>query len=259
MLDHPTLDLLHELGLQGMAHCFREIAQNPEAGNLQHGEWLAILLEHEPTWRRQKRFEARARTARLRNAASVEDIDYHAQRGLDRVLLLKLCGCDWARQHRNLLVTGPTGTGKSWIACALGHKACRENLSVLYQRVPRLMAALALARGDGRYAKLLRSLARVNLLILDDWGPEPLAPEQRRDLLEYPAGFIGICTLRTRHRQYPEALSHPTPRWPPSTSTAPSSTVNGTIPSHQMLIPQIARLSGARPFRGGRESLAKHN
>jgi DNA replication protein DnaC len=107
---------------------------------------------------------------------SVEDIDYHAQRGLDRVLLLKLCGCDWARQHRNLLVTGPTGTGKSWIACALGHKACRENLSVLYQRVPRLMAALALARGDGRYAKLLRSLARVNLLILDDWGPEPLAP-----------------------------------------------------------------------------------
>ena len=176
MLDHPTLDLLHELGLQGMAHGFRELAQNPEAGNLQHGEWLAILLEHEATLRRQKRFEARARTARLRNAASVEDIDYHAQRGLDRVLLLKLCGCDWVRQHRNLLVTGPTGTGKSWIACALGHKACRENLSVLYQRVPRLMAALALARGDGRYAKLLRSLARVNLLILDDWGPEPLAP-----------------------------------------------------------------------------------
>ena len=214
MLDHPTLDLLHELGLQGMAHCFREIAQNPEAGNLQHGEGLAILLEHEPTWRRQKRFEARARTARLRNAASVEDIDYHAQRGLDRVLLLKLCGCDWVRQHRNLLVTGPTGTGKSWIACALGHKACRENLSVLYQRVPRLMAALALARGDGRYAKLLRSLARVNLLILDDWGPEPLAPEQRRDLLEivedrYDSGSLLITSQLPIARWY-ELIGDPT-------------------------------------------------
>jgi DNA replication protein DnaC len=167
MLDHPTLELLHELGLQGMARGFRELAQNPEAGALEHGEWLAILLEHEVTLRRQKRFEARARTARLRHAASVEDIDYHAQRGLDRALFLRLAACDWIRQNRNLLVTGPTGIGKSWISCALGHKACRENLSVLYHRVPRLMAALALARGDGRYAKLLRSLARVNLLILD--------------------------------------------------------------------------------------------
>jgi len=145
MLDHPTLDLLHELGLHGMAHGFRELTGNPEAGDLEHGEWLAILLEHEATLRRQKRFEARARTARLRHAASVEDIDYHARRGLDRALFLKLAACDWIRQHRNLLVTGPTGIGKSWISCALGHKACRENLSVLYQRVPRLMAALALA------------------------------------------------------------------------------------------------------------------
>jgi DNA replication protein DnaC len=130
MLDHPTLDLLHELGLHGMAHGFRELAQNPKAGALEHGEWLAILLEHEATLRRQKRFEARARTARLRHAASVEDIDYDAPRGLDGGLFLKLAACDWIRQHRNLLVTGPTGIGKSWIACALGHKACRENLSV---------------------------------------------------------------------------------------------------------------------------------
>jgi DNA replication protein DnaC len=214
MLDHPTLDLLHELGLHGMAHDFRELAQNPEAGHLQHGEWLAILLEYEATLRRQKRFEARARTARLRHPASVEDIDYHAQRGLDRVLLLKLCGCDWIRQHRNLLVTGPTGIGKSWIACALGHKACRENLSVLYQRVPRLMAALALARGDGRYAKLLRSLARVNLLILDDWGPEPLGAEQRRDLLEivedrYDSGSLLITSQLPIARWY-ELIGDPT-------------------------------------------------
>jgi hypothetical protein len=99
-------------------------------------------------------------------AEAVRRIDYHAPRGLDRTLFLKLAACDWIRQHRNLLVTGPTGIGKSWISCALGHKACRDNLSVLYQRVPRLMAALAFARGDGRYGKLLRALARVNLLIL---------------------------------------------------------------------------------------------
>lgn len=214
MLDHPTLDLLHELGLHGMAHGFRELAQNPEASHLQHGEWLAILLEHEATLRRQKRFEARARTARLRHAASVEDIDYHAQRGLDRVLFLKLCGCDWIRQHRNVLVSGPSGIGKSWIACALGHKACRDNLSVLYQRLPRLMAALALARGDGRYAKLLRSLARVNLLILDDWGPEPLGPEPRRDLLEivedrYDSGSLLITSQLPIARWY-ELIGDPT-------------------------------------------------
>jgi DNA replication protein DnaC len=214
MLDHPTLDLLHELGLHGMVRGFRELAQNPEASNLQHSEWLAILLEHEATLRRQKRFEARAKTARLRHAASVEDIDYHAPRGLDRVLFLKLSGCDWIRRHRNLLVTGPTGIGKSWIACALGHKACRENLSVLYQRVPRLMAALALARGDGRYAKLLRSLARVNLLILDDWGPEPLGAEQRRDLLEivedrYDSGSLLVTSQLPIARWY-ELIGDPT-------------------------------------------------
>jgi DNA replication protein DnaC len=214
MLDHPTLDLLHELGLHGMAQGLRELAQNPEARVLEHGEWLAILLEHEATLRRQKRFEARARTARLRHAASVEDVDYRAQRGLDRTLFLKLAACQWIRDHRNLLVTGPCGTGKSWLACALGHKACRENLSVLYQRVPRLMAALALARGDGRYAKLLRSLARVNLVILDDWGPEPLGPEQRRDLLEivedrYDTGSLLMTSQLPIERWY-EIIGDPT-------------------------------------------------
>ena len=184
MLHHPTLDLLLELGLHGMAQSFQEMTNNAEASALEHAEWLGLLLEHEATLRRQKRFEARARTARLRHPASVEDVDYRAARGLDRALFLKLASCDWIREHRNILLTGPCGIGKSWLACALGHKACRENLSVLYHRLPRLLAAIALARGDGRYAKLLRSLARVNLLILDDWGPESLNAEQRRDLLE---------------------------------------------------------------------------
>lgn len=184
MLKHPTLDRLREIGLDGMAKAFEELEANPESRALEHGEWLGLLVEREATLRQQKRFEARARNAKLRHAATVEDVDFRTPRGLDRTLFLRLAGCDWIREHRHCLITGKTGTGKSWLACALGDKACRENLSVLYQRCTRLFAALALARGDGRYARLMRQLAKVDLLILDDWGPEPLTAEQRRDLLE---------------------------------------------------------------------------
>ena len=184
MLVHPTLDLLADLGLHGMSKAFQELEVQPETKALEHAEWLALLLEREVTLRRQKRFEARARAARLRHQASVEDVDFRTARGLDRNLFLQLASCAWVRARHGLLLTGPTGVGKSWLACALGHKACREDLSVAYHRAPRLFAALALARGDGRYGKLLRGLARVDLLILDDWGPEKLDDQQRRDLLE---------------------------------------------------------------------------
>jgi DNA replication protein DnaC len=184
MLTHPTLELLHELGLQGMAKAFKAMADNPEAQGLSHAEWLGLILDHEVTARRHKRFESRAKTAKLRHAASVEDTDFRTSRGLERALFLKLASCDWIREHRNLLIVGPCGVGKSWLACALGQKACREDISVLYHRVPRLLAALDLAHDDGRYSRLLRSIARAKLLILDDWGPEPLSARQRRDLLE---------------------------------------------------------------------------
>jgi DNA replication protein DnaC len=214
LLNHPTLDLLRDLGLHGMENAFRDMADNPEAQSLGHAEWLAILLERESTLRHQKRFESRAKTAKLRHPAAVEDVDYRTPRGLDRTMFLKLAGCDWIRERRHCLLTGPPGVGKSWLACALGYKACRENLSVLYQRVPRLFAALALARGDGRYAKLLHQLARVNLLILDDWGPEPLLPEQQRDLLEivedrYNAGSLIITSQVPTDRWY-EIVGNPT-------------------------------------------------
>ena len=184
MLTHPTHDMLCQLGLNGMANGLKDLEAQPEARALEHGEWLALLLERELTLRRQKRFEARARAARLRHDAQVEDTDFRAVRGLDRGLFLKLAGCDWIRQRHGLLLTGPAGVGKSWLACALGHKACREDFSVAYHRARRLFAALALARGDGRYARLLKALARTDLLILDDWGPEKLSDDQRRDLLE---------------------------------------------------------------------------
>ncbi|GLS34363.1 DNA replication protein DnaC [Mesorhizobium albiziae] len=184
MLINPTIDMLRELGLYGMATAFQELDAQSEARGLEHGEWLAMLLERETTMRRQKRFEARARAAKLRHDAQIENADFRAPRGLDRNLFMALAGCDWIRKHHGLLVTGPAGVGKSWLACALGHKACREDFSVAYHRVPRLFTALSLARGDGRYGRILKSLARTDLLILDDWGPEKLNDDQRRDLLE---------------------------------------------------------------------------
>ena len=214
MLTHPTLDLLHALGLHGMAKGFTDLGAQPEAASLDHAEWLTLLLEQEATLRQQKKFESRARAAKLRQTASVEDVDYRAMRGLDRALFLKLAACDWIRARHNLLITGPCGVGKSWLACALGQKACREDLSVAYHRVPRLFQALALARADGRYARTLRQIARVDLLILDDWGPEALTAEQRRDLLEivedrYDARSIIVTSQVPIDRWY-EIIGDPT-------------------------------------------------
>ena len=184
MLAHPTLDQLHALGLYGLARGFKELEHKPEARGLDHAEWLGLLLEYELTLRRQKQFETRARVAKLRHSASVEDVNYQTPRGLDRALFLKLSACDWIADRRNLLITGASGLGKSWLACALGQKACRENMSVLYTRIPRLFAELGVAHGDARYARLLKSIARVKLLILDDWGPEALTSNQARDMLD---------------------------------------------------------------------------
>lgn len=184
MLTHPTLDQLHQLGLAGMASAFVELQAAPQTMELSHAEWLALLLDRETTERRDRRLKARLRYARLRHHATVEDVDYRAPRGLDRALFQKLAAGDWIDVPQNLIIEGPTGVGKSWLSCALGHKACRDNRSVLYQRIPRLFPDLALARGDGRYPRLMRALGGVKLLILDDWGLEPLGPEQRRDLLE---------------------------------------------------------------------------
>jgi DNA replication protein DnaC len=142
MLSHPTLDILNELSLHGFAKGFKELEANPGAADMSHGEWLAILLEYEATARRQKRYEARVSRAKLRQNATVEDVDYRTVRGLDKKLFLQLATCQWIRDHRHVIFTGKTGLGKSWLACALGQKACREDISVIYQRAPRLFTEL---------------------------------------------------------------------------------------------------------------------
>jgi DNA replication protein DnaC len=184
MLTHPTCNRLVALGLTGMAKAFDEQQQQPDVAALGFDERFALLVDREATERENKRLVNRLRFAALRQNAVVEDIDIKAPRGLDRVLFQKLVAGEWIKRHQNLLIVGPTGVGKSWIACALGHKACRDNHSVIYRRLPRLFDLLALARGDGQHARLLKMLARVDLLILDDWGLAPMLPEQRRDLLE---------------------------------------------------------------------------
>jgi DNA replication protein DnaC len=178
------LDQLTQLGLAGMAQAFAEIDASGDGAALTHADWLGLLVDREVTHRRDKRLAARLRYARLRHHAVVEDVDYRAPRGLDRALFHRLATGEWIDAHDNVILCGPTGVGKSWLACALGHKACRDNRSVLYQRVPKLFADLALARGDGRHARIMRSLNGPQLLILDDWGLDPLDAGARRDLYE---------------------------------------------------------------------------
>ena len=173
MLKHPTLDQLHTLGLYGMAKAFADLAAADQAKDLAHADWLALLLDMEASWRRDKRLTARLRAAKLRQQASIEDVDYRAARGLDRALFQKLSEGDWIDAHDNLALVGPSGVGKS-----------RDNRSVLYHRWPKLCEDLALARGDGRHPRLIKSIARADLLILDDFGLEPLDAGARHDLLE---------------------------------------------------------------------------
>ena len=133
MLHHPTLDRLNAMGLAGMARAFGELAVNAEAQGLTHPEWLALLLDREWSFRHDRKLAARLRFAKLRHQAAPEDVDYRSSRKLDRGLFTKLVAGDWIAAHDNLVICGPTGVGKSWLACALGHKACRDDRSVLYQ------------------------------------------------------------------------------------------------------------------------------
>jgi DNA replication protein DnaC len=184
MLHHPTLDKLQALRLTGMVNALREQLHLPNITDLSFEDRLGLLVDREVTERSERRLTTRLRQAKLRQAACLEDLDYRQARGLDKALMTSLATCQWIREHRNLLIVGPTGVGKTWVACALGHQACRDGMTVLYLRLPRLLQDLPIAKGDGRYPKLMALLAKTELLILDDWGLTALNDENRRDLLE---------------------------------------------------------------------------
>lgn len=184
MLTHPTLDKLQTLKLTGMVKGLEEQLRMTGLEDLGFAERLGLLVDREITERENRRLKDRLTKARLRHTAVVEDVDLRTPRGLDRSVFLALCSCQWVTQHLNVLITGKTGTGKSFLACALAQKACREGFTAAYHRVPRLLAELATAKSDGRYAKVLAGVARVDVLVLDDWGLHALNDASRRDLLE---------------------------------------------------------------------------
>ena len=184
MLMHPTLDKLQTLKLAGMYQALVEQLQMADIAALSFEERFGLLVDRELTERDNRRLTTRLRQAKLRQTACIEDIDYRHPRGLDKAVMARLTTCQWVREHHNVLITGPTGIGKTWLGCALAHKACREGLRALYLRLPRFLPDLAIAKGDGRYGQVLTTLAKTDLLILDDWGLAPLHDANRRALLE---------------------------------------------------------------------------
>lgn len=184
MLVHPTLEQLKQMRLKGMAEALEEQLDSAEMQALDFEQRLALLVEREVTQRRSRQMATRLRQAGFQQQASFEDLDLKKARGLDAALMHSLSDGQWVRQALNCLITGPTGVGKSYIATAMAHKACREGFSARYYRLSRLIQALRAARGDGSYPKLLKQLARFDILIIDDWGLAQPDDETRRDLLE---------------------------------------------------------------------------
>lgn len=184
MLNHPTLDKLRELKLTGMKDALEEQQHMRDIEALDFEERLGLLVDREITERAARRLKTRLRNARLREQAAIEDLDYRHPRGLDKALMQSLIGGQWIRKQLNLLITGPTGVGKTWIACALAHKACRDGFTAQYRRVSRLFDELSYAHADGRYPLLMKKLAGTDVLVIDDWGLAKLTAAQRRDLLE---------------------------------------------------------------------------
>jgi DNA replication protein DnaC len=184
MLNQHTLEKLHALKLTGMATAFKQQLAQPAHEELPFEERFALLLDQEVLYRDNRRLARLLKAAKLRVNACVEDIDYRHPRGIDKAFMRTLAACHWVTRHHNLCLSGPTGSGKTWLACALGNQACRQGLSTRYLRLPRLLEMLRIAHGDGSYPRLMNQLAKTDLLILDDWGIQKIAAAQRNDLME---------------------------------------------------------------------------
>ena len=207
MLNQPTLERLHALRLVGMAEAFRAQAEQPDLTQLSFEERFALLVDQQWNWKQNRALARRLAHAKLRHRASVEDIDFRSPRGLDRALVRSLAqDSAWVRQHQNLFLIGPTGVGKSFLACALAEKACRDGFTAWYTRASQLFRDLVLARADGSLRRLFTRLAKVEVLLVDDWAMAPLGDVERRDFLE-------ICEDRYQMRSTILTSQLPVAQW----------------------------------------------
>jgi DNA replication protein DnaC len=207
MLTQQTLETLHALGLKGMAAAYRAQLHDSDIQGLSFDERLGLLVDREWSERQDRRLRRRLQEAHLRlSTACIEDIDYHVPRGLDRALVRTLAEGHWLKEHRSVLITGPTGVGKTFLVCALANAACRQGFSARYYRASQLVGELALARADGTYPKLLARLTRTNLLAIDDWGLATLTASEARDLLD-------LVDERCLNRSTVVASQLPVDRW----------------------------------------------
>ena len=192
MLNEHTLEQLRTLRLDGMVHALQDPPSASAATSLPFEQRLALLVQREVDWRDAKRLTRLLKLARLKvSGACIEDVDWRASRGLDRALITMLAGGDWLRHGRNVLITGATGVGKTWLACALAQQAARLGFTVLYARAPRLLEELRVAHGDGSFGRRLAQLARIDLLALDDFAIAPITSGERNDLLELLDDRVG--------------------------------------------------------------------
>ncbi len=214
MLKHPIFEKLEQLRFYGMLKALEEQIQMPDIKQLGFEERLGLLVDREMTERENRRLKTRLRKAKLRQNACVEDVDFRHPRKLDKTLFINLADGRWLKERNNVLLIGPTGVGKTYLACALAQKACRQGYSALYFRLPRLLHELSIAKADGRYDKLLTGIGRIDLLVLDDWGLYKFVKEQRHDLLEILEDRHGrrstLVTSQLPVKHWHEIIADPT-------------------------------------------------
>jgi DNA replication protein DnaC len=194
MLKEPTLEKLYDLKLNGMAQAFKEQLHYPKVNDLSFEERFSLLVDQQWTWLEDRRMKRLLQNAKLKLSACIEDIDFKVPRGIDKSVVLRLAGCDWIRNAQNIIITGPTGVGKTYLACAFAHKACRMGFSSLYIRLSRLFQDLSIARADGSYPNIMKKFIKAKVLIIDDLGLTPMSSPERRDLLEVIEDRHGISS-----------------------------------------------------------------